>query len=92
MTDNPRPRRSAANREEDLVLYVGGADVRQITKSEWEGAGVENQDTVVFNKENNWRVPADELTGDALQLLLDGHKREFNKNQLEVPPPAPNGE
>ena len=92
MTDNPRPRRSASKDDEDLVLYVGGADVRQITAQEWEAAGVENQDTVVFNRENNWRVPANELTDAALQLLLDGHKREFNKNQLEVPPPAPNGE
>lgn len=88
MADSPKPRRSA--QDEDMILYTGGATIREITEAQWKAAGVEDQGTVVFDAKNNWRMPLDELTGPAAQLLLDGHKREFSKNRLEIP--APNGE
>ena len=80
----------AESQNEDIIIHTGGSTVRIITEEQWKAAGVEDQGTVVFDKSNNWRVPMDELTGPAAQLLLDGHKHEFMKNKFEIP--APNGE
>lgn len=76
--------------QEDVLIYTGGATVREITEAQWAAAGVENQGTVVFDKSNNHRIPINELTEPAQQLLLDGHKGEFSVNELKIP--APNGE
>jgi hypothetical protein len=78
------------SKKDDVLIYTGGATTRRITEEEWKGAGVENQGTVVFDKSNNHRIPLNELTEPARQLLLDGHKGEFSVNKLEIP--APNGE
>lgn len=81
---------SRSKKNDDVLIYTGGATERIITEDQWKAAGVENQGTVVFNKDNNHRIPLNELTEPARQLLVDGHKGEFSVNKLEIP--APNGE
>lgn len=75
----------------DVLIYTGGATTREITREQWEAAGVKDQDTVRFSKEeNNRRVPVDEMTSAAVELLLDRHSNEFMLNEFKIP--APNGE
>lgn len=49
--------------------YVGTSDVRRITASEWAGVGVKNQETVEWNKFNNWTVPASAISDEALPFI-----------------------
>lgn len=56
------------------VKYTGDAGVREITKAQWKGAGVENQDTVLWNAENDYTVPSNQFTPEALEVLKrDSH-------------------
>jgi hypothetical protein len=80
----------ADSHTDDVLIYTGGATERIITEKQWQAAGVEDQGEVVFDAKNNYRMPLDELTGKAAELLLKGHPREFCKNRLTIP--APSGE
>lgn len=51
------------------VVYVGDAGTREISKADWRAAGVEDQETVTWNADNEYRVPADQFTEQALQVL-----------------------
>lgn len=51
------------------VKYTGGAGVRTITKAQWKGAGVEDQETVTWDAANDYTVPAGDLSAKALDVL-----------------------
>src|SRR5687767_13787916 len=55
----------------EYVRYVGTADVRMITKDEWRGAGVKDQDTVVWNRANRWTVPLEDISDNARPFIED---------------------
>lgn len=51
------------------VEYVGAADLRSISKAEWEQAGVTNQDDVAWNATNGFKVKASALSPEALEII-----------------------
>lgn len=66
----------AAPAAEKDVKYTGEAGVREITKAQWKAAGVEDQDTTIWNAENDYSLPASQFTDRALEVL----KRDPNLN------------
>lgn len=52
-----------------VVTYRGGAHVREITADQWKKAGVEDQETTIWEAGNNWEVDYDEFTDGALAIL-----------------------
>lgn len=52
-----------------VVKYTGDAGVREITRTQWKGAGVENQDTTIWNAENDYTLPISDFNSDALETL-----------------------
>lgn len=57
------------NAEKKGVAYVGQASKREITKDEWQQAGVKDQATVTWSKRNGKVVPLDNFTEEALDIL-----------------------
>lgn len=55
--------------ESGTVKYTGSSGVREITKEQWKGAGVENQDTTVWDEGNEYTLPLNLFTADALEVL-----------------------
>lgn len=55
--------------KEATIRYTGGASLRQITKTEWEQAGVSDQDTVAWSRSNNFTVKASLLNEAALNAI-----------------------
>lgn len=53
----------------DVVEYVGGADVRKISKRAWASVGVEDQEAVTWDASNRRRVKTSELSKSALEFL-----------------------
>lgn len=84
----------------DRVKYVGGATVRRITKDQWIQAGVENQDTVEWNRRNGKSVDLADLNDKAIELLeyepgfrVDREVVANGKSKQPVEKPAaPNGD
>lgn len=60
--------------KEKVVKYMGLSDVRVIRKEDWAQIGVEHDD-VQWDKTNNWRVPAKDLSKDVLEYCQ--HDREL---------------
>lgn len=59
-----------------LVAYVGQASVREITSSQWAGAGVEGMGDTLWTIENRHLLPLEEFTPEALEILFkDGQFR-----------------
>lgn len=71
---SPTPAKPATEKDKTEVVYVGDAGTREITKAQWKGAGVENQDKTVWNDENGYSLPIDQFTDKALEVL----KRDRN--------------
>jgi hypothetical protein len=60
----------AAESKKSVVTFQDRvATTRQVTKAEWKLAGVENQDTVIWNKANGYSVDASKLSKEALEVL-----------------------
>lgn len=51
------------------VKYTGGAGVREITKAQWKKAGVEDQETTIWDASNEYTLPADKFSAEALGVL-----------------------
>lgn len=51
------------------IKYVGNADVRKISKSDWASVGVEDQEQVVWDASNNFTVAAADLKPAALDYF-----------------------
>lgn len=64
----------------DLIVYVGGAGARGVTRAEWAAAGVQGQEGVWWNAGNNYQVPVGDFNKQALELLLG------TKNEDELSP------
>jgi hypothetical protein len=90
-------------KQSDEVVYIGGATVRRISSSEWDGAGIKDQNDLVWDARNNKRVKVSDLSKSALDFLMTHHPREFAiASEGERPPlpvdqpnpdaPAPNGQ
>lgn len=63
-----------SDQKQSVVKYeaTGGTHTfheRIITAGEWRGAGVEDQKTVTWNRDNNFQVPVSDLNEAALKLL-----------------------
>jgi len=55
---------------ETFVEYVGTADEAKISASDWNKAKVEgNQKQVVWNADNDFKVPTSDLNAEALKVL-----------------------
>jgi hypothetical protein len=52
-----------------VISYVGTADVRELP--------VEGKETIVFNRENNWTVPASDVPSELEEILKASHSDEF---------------
>lgn len=76
-------------KKSDYLTYTGGATIREVTKDQWETAGVENQDRVEWTPRNP-SVKVGDMSADAVRLLLERHPNEFRIDSDKTP--APNGE
>lgn len=63
--DSPEPEDSSF---EPYVEWIGGAGYREVTKEQWEEAGIKDQDTVFWTRESP-RLPLSQLTDEARQRL-----------------------
>ena len=52
-----------------VVKYIGTADTRRISASDWKSIDVEDQNQVVWDKSNKFTVQAADLTEAALNYL-----------------------
>jgi hypothetical protein len=52
-----------------VVTYHGGFGKREITKEQWEAAGVSGMPTTSWERRTGHRVPADVFSPQALQVL-----------------------
>lgn len=52
------------------IRYTGTSHVRQITDKEWVGVGVQDQETVTWNRANNFLVPLKDIS-DAAWPFID---------------------
>lgn len=55
--------------EEPMVVYNGVFGRREITVQQWKDAGVDNMPTVLWTREEGFRVPRSVFTEQALQVL-----------------------
>jgi len=56
--------------EDNFVHYTGKvATVREITKAQWKGAGVNDQKDTRWTPENDHKVPLEDLSEGALEIL-----------------------
>lgn len=55
--------------EEPMVTYHGQFGKREITKENWEQAGVQGMPTVEWLRHSGFKVPLDVFTPQALQVL-----------------------
>jgi hypothetical protein len=60
----------------DRLRYTGGSTIREITAEQFRNAGVEDQDTIRFDRRHR-EIPVDELTQQAVNLLLKSSPDEF---------------
>lgn len=61
---------AASSAKADAVVeYTGTADVAKISASDWKKAGVDNQEQVVFDRSNKYKVAASDLSKEALEVL-----------------------
>lgn len=51
------------------VWYIGLADVRRLTISEWAAAGIVSDSTDVWSSDNGWSIPEAEFTAPQLAFL-----------------------
>jgi hypothetical protein len=68
----PAPAKAARAEADDspkVVKYTGDAGVREITKAQWKGAGVEGQDTTIWDETNDYTLPIGAFSADALTVL-----------------------
>lgn len=56
--------------ETNVVRYLGIFAERGISKEEWETAGVQNQDGVMWTKATGNILPIDDFTDRALEVLV----------------------
>jgi hypothetical protein len=69
-TADPAPEKPTAEDEGGgTIKYTGDAGVREITKAQWKGAGVEDQDTVVWDASNDYTLPLSKFSKDAVAVL-----------------------
>lgn len=73
MAQDSQPKASDSGKTQ-VVQYeaTGGTHTfheRIITRSEWKRAGVEDQNTVTWNRDNKFQVPVTDLNEAALKLL-----------------------
>lgn len=55
--------------EEPMVEYTGPASRREITSEQWQGAGVADMPTVVWERHSGFKVPKSVFSEQALQVL-----------------------
>lgn len=67
--DAPVTATTEENPKGDGLKYVGPASTRVITKQQWNSAGVKGQETVTWNRDNNFTVKKSSLSKDALEKL-----------------------
>jgi hypothetical protein len=65
-----------------VVKYTGSANARVITDTQWQGAGVLEQETVTWDLANGHEVPASKLNADALRYC---DERDDGFKVVEVP-------
>jgi hypothetical protein len=59
----------AEESEEAMVVYRGEFGRREITKEQWEQAGISGMPTVVWERASGFKVPVSVFTEQALQVL-----------------------
>jgi hypothetical protein len=59
-----------SNLEGDYIQYTGGASIRQITRREWEQAGIGRQPGVEWTVSNRHLVPLNEFSDAARERVL----------------------
>lgn len=52
------------------VRYIGTSDSRLVSKSDFEAAGVDSQESLEWGPENGFSVSLDDVSGAAFELLL----------------------
>lgn len=62
----PQPQVDPQPEGERYVQYVGNSTLRIIDKQGWLAAGVDDQDEVVWSVDNEYKVPASELSEKAI--------------------------
>lgn len=76
----------------ELIKYVrdeGISRVREISRADWKSAGVDDQDTVVWNEDNKYLVPAEKFSGHARAIIEDTIKLDKSFQIVQIADPAP---
>jgi hypothetical protein len=68
-SSEPQATESSA-REPRYIRYIGTAHIREMTREQWEGAGVNDQDSLYWHKGNGWTVPASKISDEAMTYVL----------------------
>jgi hypothetical protein len=63
-TPEPKPAESVS-----VVKYTGDAGVREITRAQWRAAGVDDQETTVWDESNNYTLLSSAFTPKALEII-----------------------
>lgn len=58
-----------ADKKVGVVRYTMAPTTREITKQQWEDAGVKNQDATVWSKLNGWAIPVDQFNKAAMAVI-----------------------
>lgn len=53
----------------EYARYIGTANVRVISKRDWETIGIVDQPQTVWHSRNSWLIPRDQFSGDAWRYL-----------------------
>jgi hypothetical protein len=74
------------------VKYIGLSHVRSISRDDWRKAGVNNQESLVWDRANGWTVPLSRITDEAWpfidadsELLVVDHLRSDEPRPTEDP-------
>lgn len=67
MAETPAPK--AEPKAEAIVEYIGSADVRKMSVEDWAAAGVEGQAETVWDRSNDFKVKASDLSAAAIKVL-----------------------
>ena len=61
--------REAQSSESGTIKYTGYAGVREITKAQWKKAGVEEQDTTIWDEGNGYTLPLSAFSQAAVEVV-----------------------
>lgn len=69
----------------EVVQYIGLSHIREIDSRAYAQVGVEDMGKTVWEQKNNWSLPVEQFTDDALVHLTENEGGEFVVKSLDIP-------